>query len=356
MMLGLAVVFCVASAVPFAFGERDRAAIQFRKVAGGFSQPTYVAQPRSEPGRLYVVERAGRIRVLANGRRSTFLDIRSRVESGYDEQGLLSMAFHPGYAKNHRFYVYYTNRQGDIEVDTYLSRRAKAVPSSRRRILLVPHRENDNHDGGQLQFGPDGLLYAGTGDGGSGGDPPDNAQNLSRRLGKLLRYSGGKWRIAAYGLRNPWRYSFDRATGDLYIGDVGQDTWEEVDYRPRVQALRGLTNYGWSAYEGNARFKPSRLNHQGTLVGPILTYHHGGNGCSITGGYVYRGTAVPAARGRYFYGDYCSGIVWSLRVEGGKAVDNRREGQVANLSSFGQAANGELYLVSLDGDIYRLAP
>jgi glucose/arabinose dehydrogenase len=355
MMLGLLGIATAAAAVPYALGERSRASFQFRKVAGGFAQPVYVAQPKSEPGRLYVVERQGRIRVLAGGRRSTFLDIHRRVESGYDEQGLLSVAFSPGYAKNHRFYVYYTNNQGDVEVDTFLSRRGRAVPSTRRRILLVPHRENDNHDGGQLQFGPDGRLYAGTGDGGSGGDPPNNAQNLSRRLGKLLRYSGGKWRVAAYGLRNPWRFSFDRATGDLVIGDVGQDEWEEIDYRPRAQALRGLTNYGWSAYEGDARYKPSRLNRRGALVSPIQVYSHGSNGCSVTGGYVYRGRAVPLARGRYFYGDFCSGIVWSLRIDGGRAVDNRRETRIGSLSSFGEAANGELYAVSLDGDLYRLA-
>jgi glucose/arabinose dehydrogenase len=354
MMLGLLGIAVTAAVVPYALGERDGAELRFTKVAGGFSQPVYVAQPPNEPRRLYVVERQGRIRVLAAGKRSLFLDIRSRVESGYDEQGLLSVAFSPRYAKNQRFYVYYTNRRGDIEVDRFVSRRGRAVTSSRRRILLVRHRANDNHNGGQLVFGPDGLLYAGTGDGGSAGDPRNNSQNLSRRLGKLLRYSRGKWRVAAYGLRNPWRFSFDRATGDLVIGDVGQDKWEEIDYRPRAQALRGLTNYGWSAYEGNARFKPSRLNHRGTLVGPIQVYQHGSSGCSVTGGYVYRGSSVPLARGRYFYGDFCSGNVWSLRIDGGRAVDNRRETTIGSLSSFGEGANGTLYAVSLDGEIYRL--
>jgi glucose/arabinose dehydrogenase len=338
-----------------ASGGRDQTELRFRQVAGGFAQPVYVAQPRGEPGRLYVVERPGRIVVLATGRRSTFLDIRSRVESGYDEQGLLSVAFSPRYATNHRFYVYYTNRQGDVEVDTLVSRRGRAVASSRRRILLVPHRANDNHDGGQLQFGPDGALYAGTGDGGAGGDPPNNSQNLSRRLGKLLRYSGGRWRVAAYGLRNPWRFSFDRSTGDLLIGDVGQDTWEEIDFRPR-SALRTLTNYGWSAYEGMSTYTPSRLNRRGVLVKPIQVYRHGDDGCSVTGGYVYRGSAVPAAKGRYFYGDFCSGMIWSLRVENGRAVDNRREPmRIANLSSFGEDARGELYAVSLNGGLYRLS-
>jgi glucose/arabinose dehydrogenase len=356
MRPALLLALVAAAIVPIARGGADRADYRFRQVAGGFSDPVYVAQPRSEPGRLYVVERAGRILTLANGKRRTFLDIRSRVESGYDEQGLLSVAFDPRYAGNHRFFVYYTNRSGDVEVDSLRSRGGRAVLSSRRRLLVVAHRANDNHDGGQLQFGPDGALYAGTGDGGSGGDPPNNAQNLSRRLGKLLRYSGGRWRIAAYGLRNPWRFSFDRANGDLYIGDVGQDEWEEIDYRPRAQALHGLTNYGWSAYEGNSRFEPSRLNRRGSLVGPIQVYRHGSAGCSVTGGYVYRGNAVPLAKGRYFYGDYCSGNVWSLRIDGGKAVDNRRETRIGSLSSFGQAANGELYAVSLDGDLYRLAP
>jgi glucose/arabinose dehydrogenase len=350
----LAVSAALAAFTSFAQGEAQRSEFHFRQIAGGFSQPVYVAQPQSEPGRLYVVERAGRIIVLANGKRSTFLDIRNRVESGYDEQGLLSVAFAPGYAKNHRFYVYYNVRgTGDVEIDTFVSRRGRAVLSSRRRLILIAHRTNDNHDGGQLQFGPDGALYAGTGDGGSGGDPPNNSQNLSRKLGKLLRYSRGKWRIAAYGLRNPWRFSFDRTNGDLYIGDVGQDDWEEIDYRPR-STIGQLTNYEWSAYEGYARYKPSRLVHKGTLVGPVLVYHHGSNGCSVSGGYVYRGKSVPAAVGRYFYGDFCSGIVWSLRISGGKATDNHREAQVGSLSSFGQGANGDLYAVSLDGSIYRL--
>jgi glucose/arabinose dehydrogenase len=350
---------CAAAApfVPFAHGGSDRVELRFPKVASGFAEPVYVAQPKSEPGRLYVVERAGRIVTLASGKRQTFLDIRSRVESGYTEQGLLSVAFHPRYAKNHRFFVYYTNRTGDIEVDAFRSRGGRAVAASRRRLLVVPHRTNDNHDGGQLEFGPDGLLYAGTGDGGSGGDPPNNAQNLSRRLGKLLRFNvdrGGRWTVYAYGLRNPWRFSFDRANGDLYIGDVGQNEFEEIDYRPR--SARGLANYGWSAYEGNSPYTLSRLNQRGTLVRPVHVYSHDGGNCSVTGGYVYRGRAVPAARGRYFYGDYCTGILWSFRISGGKAVDNRREpSRVSSLSSFGQTARGELYAVSLDGGLYRLS-
>jgi glucose/arabinose dehydrogenase len=339
--------------VPSATGRSLRAGYRFRQVASGFTQPVYVAQPKSEPGRLYVVERAGRIMTLANGKRSTFLDTQSRVESGYLEQGLLSVAFSPSYSQNHRFFVYYTNKSGDIEVDSYRSSGGRAVSSSRRTLLVINHRANKNHDGGQLQFGPDGLLYAGTGDGGSERDPSDNSQNLSRKLGKLLRLNRGRWQIAGYGLRNPWRFSFDRANGDLYIGDVGQDEWEEIDYLPRSQ--RGLVNYGWSAYEGLAPFIPSRLNHRGTLVKPVHVYHHDGGNCSVTGGYVYRGSAVPSARGRYFYGDYCTGIIWSFRISAGKAVDNRRESsRVAGLSSFGQSTSGDLYAVSLDGGLYRL--
>jgi glucose/arabinose dehydrogenase len=354
--VGAAILSAVFGAfVALGGGGSHRADYSFRQVASGFDQPVYVAQPKSEPGRLYVVERPGRILTLAGGKRRTFLDIRSRVEDGYSEQGLLSVAFHPSYARNHLFYVYYTNKSGDVEIDSFRSRSGRAVASSRRRLLIVNHHANDNHDGGQLQFGPDGRLYAGTGDGGSGGDPPNNSQNLSRRLGKLLRLNRGRWQIYAYGLRNPWRFSFDRATGDLYIGDVGQNTWEEIDYRPR--AATGLTNYGWSAYEGLASYTPSRLNHTGTLVKPVQVYSHSGGNCSVTGGYVYRGSAVPSARGRYFYGDYCTGMIWSLRISGGQASDNRREAsRVSHLSSFGQAVNGDLYAVSLDGGLYKLSP
>jgi glucose/arabinose dehydrogenase len=353
--VGAAVLLGVfAVVVSSASGDSRRAEYRFRQVASGFDQPVYVTQPKSEPGRLYVVERAGRIVTLTNGKRSTFLDIHDRVESGYSEQGLLSVAFDPAYARNHRLYVYYTNKTGDIEIDSLLSRGGRARASSRKQLLVVNHRANDNHDGGQLEFGPDGRLYAGTGDGGSGGDPPNNSQNLSRKLGKLLRLSGGHWQIYAYGLRNPWRFSFDRANGDLYIGDVGQNTWEEIDYRPH--SATGLVNYGWSAYEGFAQYNASRLNHTGRLVKPVQVYSHAGGNCSVTGGYVYRGSAVPSARGRYFYGDYCSGTIWSFRISGGKATGNRREStHIGSLSSFGQGVNGALYAVSLDGALYKLS-
>jgi glucose/arabinose dehydrogenase len=346
--------------VPLAHGGSQRAALHFREIASGFDEPVYVTQPPGQPRNLYVVERQGRIRVLVNGRlrKTPFLDIRSRVESGYEEQGLLSVAFHPGYARNHRFFVYYTDRSGDIQIAGYRAKGLRALPGSAHTLLVVRHRENDNHDGGQLQFGPDGLLYAGTGDGGAGGDPPNNSQNLSRKLGKLLRLDvdkrGARWQIAGYGLRNPWRFSFDRATGDLYIADVGQDTWEEVDVRPRASLAR-LANYGWSRYEGRAVYDSSRsLQGPGEVVGPVAVYSHR-FGCSVTGGYVYRGSAVPAARGRYFYGDYCSGRIWSLRYSGGRVSVRAESMNISGLSSFGEDLRGALYAVSLEGRLYRLA-
>lgn len=324
------------------------------KVVDGLSAPIHVAAPRSEPGRLYVVEQAGRVRVVERGRVvRTFLDIRRLVKSG-GEQGLLSIAFHPKYAQNHRFYVDYTDTGGHTRVVEYRSNGRTAVLSSRRQLLRIiqPYA---NHNGGQLEFGPDGLLYVGMGDGGAGGDPQNRAQDMGSLLGKLLTLNvaarGGP-RIAALGLRNPWRFSFDRANGDLYIGDVGQNAWEEIDYLPRAR-LNELQNYGWSAYEGRERYS-SRETPRGTLVGPVYVYSHG-SGCSVTGGFVYRGAAVAAARGRYFFGDYCSGIVWSLKVVDGKARDVRRHSfKVPALSSFGEDARGELYLVSQQGTIYRL--
>ncbi len=340
-----------AGAQPTASGAAPYAIVP---VAGGFYRPVYVTAPAGEPGRLYVVEQEGRIRVVEGGRARTFLDIRALVGSEGTEQGLLSVAFHPGYAKNRRFYVNYTDRDGDTRVVEYRSDGRRARPATARRILFVD-QPYANHNGGQLQFGPDGRLYVGMGDGGSAGDPDNHAQSLSSRLGKLLRADPlrPRWEVAGYGLRNPWRFSFDRLTGALYIADVGQGDWEEVDFRPPGAPP---ANYGWARYEGRHLYKDIPLAGSAPLVFPIAEYDHS-QGCSITGGYVYRGRAVPAARGRYFYGDYCSGAVWSLRVVGGKATDVRRERfRVSSLASFGEDARGELYLVSHDGDIYRLAP
>jgi glucose/arabinose dehydrogenase len=340
-------------------GGREQAQLRMRLIASGLDSPVYVGAPRSEPNRLYVVERPGVIRVLVNGtlRSEPFLDIRSRVGDDDSEQGLLSVAFHPNYATNHRFFVDYTDNRGDTRVVEFRSNGTVGLPSTARQILFV-NQPYSNHNGGQLQFGPDGNLYVGMGDGGSGGDPQNHAQNLSSRLGKLLRLNvnkaGAGWQIAGYGLRNPWRFSWDRATRDLYIGDVGEGDWEEVDLRTPAQQ-RGLNNYGWRVWEGRARYTVGqKVNPRGRLVFPIAVYSHDA-GCSITGGYVYRGKAVPSARGRYFYGDYCNGTIWSLRTVKGKLRGLRREPfRVPNLSSFGQDPAGELYAVGLGGGLYKL--
>jgi glucose/arabinose dehydrogenase len=329
----------------------------FRPYASGFSDITAIVSTPAEPRRLYVVEQVGRIRYLVNGRISgTFLDIRSRVASG-GERGLLSVAFSPSYAKNHRFYVNYTDLNGNTRVVEYRARNGKAIATSARQILFVA-QPFPNHNGGELQFGPDKLLYVGMGDGGSAGDPGNRAQNLSVRLGKLMRTNpyvrSPSWRIVGYGLRNPWRFSFDPANGDLYFGDVGQGDWEEVDYRPRSQ-LNTLTNYGWNVYEGRSRYRSATPNGAGRLVFPVFVYDHG-QGCSITGGYVYRGRAVPTAFGRYYFGDWCSGTLWSLRITGGAAETRKELGSIPRLATFGVDNAGELYAGTSSGRVYKLAP
>jgi glucose/arabinose dehydrogenase len=352
------VATAAALLAPASSARTDRSALRLVRVASGLASPVYVTGLRSEPGKLYVVEQAGRIVVLDHGRRlpQPFLDIRSLVLSG-GEQGLLSVAFDPGYATNRRFYVDYTDRNGDTRVVEYRSDGTRAIADSARQLLFV-NQPYPNHNGGQLEFAPGGGLWVGMGDGGSGGDPENRAQNPSSQLGKLLRIdtASGRVSMVALGLRNPWRFSFDRSTRDLWIGDVGQGSWEEIDFLPR-RLLGRTINYGWRVWEGRARYSSGeRPSSVGSLRFPIAVYGHGGDNCSVTGGYVYRGRAVPSARGRYFYGDYCSGIVWSLRQRGGKAVSLRRERfKVPELSSFGQDAAGELYVVSLNGTIYRLA-
>jgi glucose/arabinose dehydrogenase len=320
----------------------------FAQIGSGFDQPVHVTSAPGRTSPLYVVEQPGRIRMVRGGRiAGTFLDIRSRVVC-CGEQGLLSIAFHPRYARNGRFYVYYTAPSN--RVVEYRGRRAV-------RTLLDLSDPYSNHNGGQAMFGPDGRLYAGTGDAGAGGDPENRAQNLGSRFGKLLAWNvdraGAGPQIVGYGLRNPWRFSFDRQTGDLYIGDVGQNSWEEVDFTPRRSP--GVENYGWDVFEGRARHESKSPNPRGRLVGPVAVYPLGGGHCAVVGGFVYRGSAVPAARGRYFYGDNCSGTIWSFRIVRGRARDVRRESfNIPNLSSFGQDGRGELYAVGLRGGLYQL--
>jgi glucose/arabinose dehydrogenase len=326
---------------------------------GQFDAPVYAAAPPGVNNTLYVVEQAGQIVVWQNGktRPAPFLDIRSKVKSG-GEQGLLSMAFDPKYATNHLFYVDYTDLNGDTRVVRYRSNGTAAIPGSAKQLLYVKDFA-PNHNGGQLQFGPDGWLYWGNGDGGGGGDPEHNGQNLTRPFAKIeklnVRVNGAHWKLVAYGLRNPWRFSFDRKTGDLYIGDVGQDKWEEIDYLPH--GTTKLANFGWNRMEGNHIYDAStQLIGPGVYTPPILEYSHS-EGCAVDGGYVYRGTKVPADVGRYFFGDNCNGNVWSLKVANGKATGVRLESfKVAGISSFAEDNAGELYLLSVsDGSMYRLS-
>jgi glucose/arabinose dehydrogenase len=321
---------------------------RFVQIASGLDSPVHVTAPRNQPGRLYVVEQTGRIRIVQNGRvTGTLLDLRSQVAC-CGEQGLLSVAFHPRFARNGKYYVNYTDRRGDTRVVEYRGQR-------RLRQILFVDQPYSNHNGGQNMFGPDGRLYVGMGDGGSGGDPEDRAQNLGSRLGKLLAINvdrrAPRPQIVGFGLRNPWRFSFDRRTGDLYIGDVGQNDWEEVNFTRRRSA--GLENYGWDVYEGRARFESKQPNPRGRLVFPVAVYPLGGDECAVSGGFVYRGSAVPAAQGRYFYGDNCSGRMWSF--PSGRARSLRREGfALPGLSSFGEDARGELYAVTLNGRLWQL--
>jgi len=335
--------------------EQGPLRLKLTRIATGLEAPVDVTSRPGEPTRLYVVEQTGRILTIEGGRVSQrpFLDITRDVVSG-GEQGLLSVAFHPDYADNHLFYVDYTDVNGDTRIVEFEAR--DGGEPVRKRELLFVDQPYANHNGGQLTFGPNGRLYVGMGDGGSGGDPENRAQNLSDRLGKLLSIDvdepGSDWRVDGYGLRNPWRFSFDRETGDLWIGDVGQGEWEEIDHTPRESP--GLENYGWDVFEGTHPYEDKKPDARGQLVMPVTEYSHD-NGCSVTGGFVYRGDGIPAAEGRYFYGDYCSGIVWSLVLRDGKADVTRHAIRVQGLSSFGEDAAGELYLMSLNGDVYKLA-
>jgi glucose/arabinose dehydrogenase len=351
------------STPPTDTGETDTGAppgrggpLSLRQVVTGLEAPVHATGAPGEPGRLYVVEQIGRIRVVEGNRvlPEPFLDLVGSVAYG-GEQGLLSVAFHPEYETNRLFYVNFTDPQGDTRVKEYRANGARPVET--REVLYVP-QPYANHNGGQLAFGPDGLLYVGMGDGGSGGDPENRAQDLSKRLGKLLRLDvdtrGAEWEMVGLGLRNPWRFSFDRETGDLWIGDVGQNAVEEVDF---VEADRvgQLHNFGWDVFEGTAPFEDKPLTPSGAVVDPITEYTHD-DGCSITGGFVYRGSAVRRqAWGRYFYGDYCSGRIWSLAPEGRRVSRRGHPFEVPQLTSFAEDLDGELYLLSAGGMIYRLA-
>jgi glucose/arabinose dehydrogenase len=337
-------------------GESQQLRLRLQLIASGLEAPLALTAPRNEPNRLYVAEQAGRVRVIVNGRlrAAPFLDIRNLVTSG-GEQGLLGLAFHPNYERNRRFYVQYTDNGGDTRVVEYRSNGQRALPGTRRQLFFGddPYA---NHNGGQLAFGPDGGLYFSQGDGGAGGDPENRAQNPRSLFGKLIRIDvnrPSRRKIVALGLRNPFRFSFDRATGDLYIGDVGQNAWEEIDYLPRAR-LGGLTNFGWDVYEGRASFEPKRLGG-GRLVQPIVVLPNPPH-TAVIGGYVYRGRALPALRGRYFYSDFTAIEIDSLRIRNGRATNVRTEPfTVGGVAGFGEDASGELYIVSLtEGRVYKI--
>jgi glucose/arabinose dehydrogenase len=322
-------------------------AVGLKKI-GTFESPVYVTAPPGDTKRVFVVEQGGKIRIV--GRKAPFLDISAGVTSG-GEQGLLSMAFAPDYATSGLFYVYFTDKNADQQVVEYRASGNAADPGSARQVLLMPD-EQSNHNGGQLQFGPDGLLYIGTGDGGGAGDTDDNAQNRQSLLGKLLRLdpkAGGQPTIYAYGLRNPWRFSFDRSTGDLTIGDVGQGEWEEINF---VRKGKGEgANFGWRPFEGNSRFAPgeSAKGH----VKPAITESHGDGNCSITGGYVIRDKALKGWRGRYVYGDFCRGVIRTANLRAKKVRARDTKLKVESLSSFGEDGRGRVYAASLSGPVYR---
>jgi glucose/arabinose dehydrogenase len=338
--------------------------------------PVDLATPPGD-SRLFVAERAGRIRVIENGvlLPAAFLDIVDRVSIAFPEQGLLGLAFDPAYATNGRFVVNYIDLNGDTRISAF---RASADPNladpDSEELILFVGQPFDNHNGGQLAFGPSGHLYLGLGDGGSSRDPADNGQNVGTLLGKLLRVDldGGtpyaipadnpftaiesaRGEVWSYGLRNPWRFSFDRATGDLYVADVGQDSFEEINVSLASDGAGRGVNYGWDVMEGPECFEPSSGCDQTGLELPALSYDHG-EGCSVTGGYVYRGGAIPELSGTYFYADYCRGWVRSFRFANGAVTDQREWESLAasNISSFGQDAAGELYVLTAGGTVYRI--
>jgi glucose/arabinose dehydrogenase len=375
-------LFMIAVVLANVSGATDLTTV---RVASGLSSPTYVTSSPGDSSRLFILEQRGIIKILKNGdiNPSPFLDIDSLISSG-GERGLLGLAFHPGYQNNGYFYVDYTNNSGNTVIARYqVSGDPDIADPGSSMILLTINQPYSNHNGGMLAFGPDdGYLYVGMGDGGSAGDPQNRAQNDSTLLGKLLRidvdggspygippdnpYVGGPGldEIWAKGLRNPWRFTFDRETYDMYIGDVGQNIWEEIDFEPASST--GGENYGWRFMEGSHCYNPPVDCDPGGLTYPIYEYDHSSGRCSVTGGYVYRGNVIPSLRGTYFFADYCSGDIWSFEY-GGNNVNNFQDRTaeldpagnqaINNISSFGEDAYGEIYICDFaDGEIYKIVP
>jgi glucose/arabinose dehydrogenase len=352
--------------------------VTLEPLVSGLSYPVGITNAGDGSGRLFVNELTGKIRVInpdGTLRAADFVDLSDRLVAG-GEQGFLGVAFHPDFANNGRLFVHYSRAGDGATVVSELTASAdhETASAGSERVLLTQDQPFANHNGGEIAFGPDGYLYIGLGDGGSGGDPYGNGQSLQTLLGKILRIDvdappaankqyaipdtnpyaaagvapgAGLPEIWAFGLRNPWRFSFDRATGDVYIGDVGQNAWEEVDRQPADS--RGGENYGWNAYEASHCF--SSCNGV-SAVGPIAEYGHD-QGCSVTGGYVYRGTRQPAMRGTYLFGDYCSGTIFTIPAAGLTAT--RLGDTELQISSFGEGEDGEIYLADLSaGGVYRV--
>jgi glucose/arabinose dehydrogenase len=374
MLVVLAILLIAAYLVARSFLLRPadtNSRYQFAEVAGGFERPVYLTHAGDD--RLFVVEQGGLVRIIQGGQilEEPFLDVTALVNTDGLERGLLGMAFHPNYAGNGWFFVNYTDVGGDTMVARYTvmpDNPNRADPTSAEAILQVDD-PYPNHNGGHLAFGPDGYLYVGLGDGGSAGDPHGNGQNPRALLGKMLRLDVNgelpyqipeanpfvgddafRPEIWAWGLRNPWRYTFDRSTGDLYIADVGQYLWEEINFQPADST--GGENYGWSALEGCHSF--SGENPPADTVMPITEYSHA-DGCSVTGGYVYRGENLPELEGAYFFGDWCSGVTWTTRQDdAGNWQTNVFMNTGRQISSFGEDVSGELYLVDHQGAILHL--
>ena len=344
--------------------------LALQEVASGLNNPVYVTSPSGD-ARLFVVEQVGRIRVIESGQliAAPFLDISSRVSSG-GERGMFSVAFHPQYRTNGFFYVYFTGPSGELRIERFtVSSNANQANAASAKVILTVVHPRSNHNGGLAMFGPDGMLYLGLGDGGGGGDPDLNGQNQTTLLGKILRIdvstgdpysipSGNPFagrtdaraEIWAMGVRNPWRFAFDRSAGNLYVADVGQGAREEINVVP---ANRAGVNYGWNILEGSSCYATPSCSKQGLEL-PVLEYGHENGQCSVTGGFVYRGSAMPELAGTYFYADYCAGWVKSFTYNG-TATDHRdwNLGSLGFVTSFGEDSSGELYLTSATGRVYK---
>jgi glucose/arabinose dehydrogenase len=355
--------------------------LKLQPISSSLNSPVFMTAPPGDSTRLFIVQQGGLIRIfdVVGGSLLTdpFLNISNLLSTG-GERGLLGMAFDPQYAVNRQFYVFYTNTGGDVVIARYLRSATDvnlADSTSATQLLTVEHSAFSNHNGGMLAFGPDDCLYAGVGDGEDAGDPNNNGQNTFSLLGKLLRLNpdtggacsntnpfivgGGAPQVWSFGLRNPWRFSFDGQTGDLYIGDVGQNAREEIDVSVAPNAGRQL-NYGWRLMEGFLCFNPSNNCNPGNLTLPVLDYDHSNGACSVTGGYVYQGSAKPDRQGTYFYADFCAGFVRSFRHQNGQATEQTEwpllSPQGGSITSFGEDALGELYLMTQGGSLFKLVP